>query len=87
MDCYGCAVMDPWRDKRDGVHLMFPPFAPSIALSMYAPMLREWLHYFNSTSIHVMNYEEAIKDPLETANTLLRFIGEFRCSASVEGTD
>jgi hypothetical protein len=75
MDCFGCAVMDPWRHQRDDVNLMFPPFAPSSALSMYGPMLREWLEYFDSSSLQVVNYETAIKDPLQVAQRLLNFIG------------
>jgi hypothetical protein len=75
LSCFGCAVMDPWRHQRDNVQLMFPPYAPSAALSMYAPMIRAWAEFFPVSSMRFINYQALLEQPMQMANHMLRYLG------------
>ena len=45
--------MDPWRHLVSNIHTLNPPYAPSAALSMYAPMLEAWLEHWPAEQLHV----------------------------------
>jgi hypothetical protein len=75
MDCYGCAVMDPWRHMVSNIHTTTPPFVPSAALGMYAEMLQAWLAFFPSENMHIINYKQLVEKPFESVNRMLREIG------------
>lgn len=67
--------MDPWRNKVSDIHIRGPPYAPSAALSMYAPMLEAFLQYFPAEQMQVVNYEDLVEHPFDIVNRLLRHIG------------
>eukprot|EP00892_Ulva_mutabilis_P010751 jgi/Ulvmu1/8048/UM004_0285.1 len=75
MSCFGCQTMDPWKHKRDNIHIRYPPYAPSAALSMYEPMLRAWTEFFPMEDVRVVNYHDLVKDQLEIVNQVLRHAG------------
>lgn len=75
MSCFGCTAMDPWKHKRDNIHIGFHPYIPSAALSMYEPMLRAWTEHFPMKDLRIINYHDLVTDQLETLNHVLRFAG------------
>lgn len=74
MECFGCEMMDPWQYRRPGSEVQRGAYAPSLALSMYAPMLKTFMEYFNSSMVQVLNYEGVVDDVQTAVNNVLHFL-------------
>lgn len=63
------------KHKADNINLMFPPYAPSAALSMYAPMIKAWSEHVPLDEMRIVNYQSLLDDPLDITNQMLRYLG------------
>jgi hypothetical protein len=63
------------QHKSDNINLMFPPYAPSAALSMYAPMIKAWSEHVPLDQMRIINYQSLVDDPLSITNQILRYLG------------
>jgi hypothetical protein len=70
------------QHKSDNINLMFPPYAPSAALSMYAPMIKAWSEHVPLEQMRIINYQSLVDDPLSITNQILRYLGMFSLSMS-----
>ena len=63
------------KHKSDNIHIVFPPYAPSAALSMYAPMLKAWSEHVPLDQMRIVNYQSLVDGPLDIVNQMLRYLG------------
>lgn len=72
------------KHKADNINIGFPPYAPSAALSMYAPMIKAYNEHVPLDQMRIVNYQSLVNDPLGITNQMLRFLGVVLASQDVQ---